>query len=373
MQKNFCRSYLVLFLIQLSTVSVTWAKSAILFIGDGMGPSIVSTTRAIKLGPDKKLFIETLPYTAMLKTYSADNYVTDSAASATSYSAGIKTTNGYLGMTPNQKAATLVTDLAKKKGLNVGLVTTTRITHATPAAFYAHINDREKEEDIAVQLLASKVDIALGGGAKGFKDEDLAKSKFKVLRTNSEMQAFAIGGKNLSQPLLGIFNLSHLKYMSERDPKNETEPTLSEMTEFALRFLRAKKKDFFLMVEGGRIDHAAHDNRIDDVLGETMEFDATISSAVKGSNPSSTLVLVTADHDTAGIDLSGYPTRPASTKELLDHVTFATGPKGFKKMDEAAHTGVDVELFAWGATAKNIHGVMENTAVFDILKRYLGL
>src|SRR5436309_107723 len=194
------------------------ARSAVLFIGDGMGPAYVTVTRVARGGSRGSLRMDRLPYTALSRTYSADSPVTDSAAAATAMACGQKTVNGVLGEDASavygkQDGARLesIALWAKKRGLRVGLVTTTTVTHATPAAFYATEKDRDNEAGIARQAVASGIDLLLGGGRKFFPEDlrTLARTGgWTIVETGKDLTAVA----SLDRHVLGLFAEGHLPY-----------------------------------------------------------------------------------------------------------------------------------------------------------------
>ncbi|MEK7390212.1 MAG: alkaline phosphatase [Elusimicrobiota bacterium] len=369
--KNRCLLIVALFLNPSAAFA---AKNVVLFIGDGMGQAVITAARLHYHGARGSLGLERMPYTAFSKTYSLDSTVTDSAAGATALATGRKVANGELSMSSGAVLAT-VAELAKLSGKSVGIVSTTRLTHATPAAFYGHVKDRDGEGDLARQLLNSNFDVFLGGGLKKFDPALILKAgKFELVRTRSELVRAAsspLSGRE-RKPLLGLFNNDHLSYEVDRSSTSE-EPSLAELTDAALAVLRRNPKGFFLMVEGGRIDHAEHENHAARALGEMNAFDAAISLALGRVDLGETLVIVTSDHETGGVSLNGYP---AHGESLLTYpnLTFASGPGqaltppvALLADDSAKHTAVDVPVYAAGAGAQAVHGVMENTDLFPIM------
>jgi len=404
------------------------ARSAVLFIGDGMGPAYVTLTRVARGGSAGRLRMDSLPYTALARTHSSDSPVTDSAAAASAMACGQKTANGVLCedatvVYAKQDGRRLesIAVWAKKRGFLVGLVTTTRVTHATPAAFYATQRDRDDEADIARQAVASGFDFILGGGRRYFPDGLAAESRTKgwaIVESADELKAV----RGLDRHILGLFASSHLPYQAEIEAARKkaadepqhaqpgtaaggqdaarTSPTLPEMTRWAIDILKRSGRPFFLMVEGGRIDHAGHANWARTLVDETAAFDEAVGYAIDHLDPRTALVLVTADHETGGLAMNGYPGEkdgiwstyrdPEASEgdEAYPVVTFMTGP-GTKRQTEkpphgaddphasgiplgqAAHTGVDVTLYAWGAGADKVHGTVENTIVYSLLKTRL--
>src|SRR5262249_38476987 len=249
--------------------------SAILFIGDGMGPAYVTATRIALGGSNHRLRMDTLPYTAICRTHAADMPVTDSAAAATAMACGVKTVNGVLGEDATAihgrrdgRPLESVAVWAHQRGLRVGLVTTTTVTHATPAGFYARDRDRDDEAGIALQAIASGFDLILGGGRKFFPDDLRVRAQSEgwvIVETAAELQ----GVRALGHHVLGLFAKGHCPYQpeieaargaqakgaaagkdAEENPAAGTAPTLLEMTRFAIDRLKETGQPFFLMVEG---------------------------------------------------------------------------------------------------------------------------
>lgn len=397
------------------------ARSAVLFIGDGMGSSYVTATRVALGGSAGRLHLDDMPYTALVRTYAADSPVTDSAAAATAMACGRKTANGVLGQDASvvygRKDGRPLESIAawgKRHGMRIGLVTTTRVTHATPAGFYASVNDRDHERAIARQAIATRLDLLLGGGEEFFgpgapareeggwspaDTDDLEAAAraagWVIVRSASELNAVT----SLEHRVLGLFAASHLPYetRSPVPPDRHGAPTLEQMTRWAIGALRKTGTPFFLMVEGGRIDHAGHDNWARTLIDETAAFDAAIGAALTMLDAKTTLVLVTADHETGGLAMNGYPDEKvgilgtvadAAGEKPHAILSFASGPgisgdpgeapygaddrrpSGIA-LGSAAHTGIDVTLYGWGAGAANIHGTLDNTAVYALLRAHL--
>ena len=370
--------------------------NVVFFIGDGMGIASVTGGRIWAHGANGSLNIEQMPFSGFAKTFSSSDFVTDSAAAATALATGVKTYNGAIGLSdpvldPTGKSRSLETlvDVAKRMGKSVGIVSTAKVTHATPASFYAHVPSREQEEEIAEQVITSNVDLLMGGGREAFlpqrKDkrnliEGLKKSGWKYLESKQQMRGLKT---KLGDRILGLFSEDHLAYDLEREEKQADQPSLQEMVDFAVDHLSKNPKGFFLMVEGGRIDHAAHDNNPKNIFGEMHAFDNAIGSVLK-RRQKDTLILVTADHETGGLALNGYKSLEESKGEgilgkvtsFLDDdrhlVSFASGPGAKRKKDDlnlhpalyfgasAAHTAVDVPVVASGPGAQFFSGFLSN-------------
>ncbi|PPA29759.1 alkaline phosphatase [Aeromonas jandaei] len=417
------------------------ARNVIFFLGDGMGLNTLTAARIYGVGEEGSLTIDTLPETAFIKTFSHDSQVTDSAPSMSAYMTGVKSNNGVISMDSDAtqesncsksagKPATTLLELAKAAGRGTGVVTTTRVTHATPAATYAHLCNRDLEADIAAQLvpggagynsaLKEGVDVVLGGGSSFFlpkadkgKREDgrnlinEMKAKGYQFASNLEELNKAEAGK----PLLGLFGASHMKYDLDRPA---SEPSLAQMTLAAIKQLKEKKQGYFLMVEGGRIDHALHDTNAKRALQDTLAFDNAIKATldeVKKTDPElkNTLIVVTADHDHT-MTINGYSAKGNKVLDLVKNgdgstqndvdgkpfttLVFGNGPnrpdvrptltsdqvmaddylqETGVKLGSETHGGGDVMLFAGGAGSSRFKGTLDNTRVFGKLKEALGL
>ena len=345
------------------------AKNVIFFLGDGMGPVTVTAARIYKgekqlaatpgslvTSERAKLTMQSLGYAARVKTFSNDGQTTDSAPSMAAYMTGVKANNEVISMSSdtlayaadgtqfingedttcaatNGKPAQTLLELSKAKGRAVGAVSTTRVGHATPAATYAHICNRNAYNTIAEQsvpghpryntLLGDGVDVLLGGGQRNYLPKSVNASSKRTDDVNlvTAMQAkgysYVDSGTRLSAldatkatKLLGLFSQSEMAYELDRVNQKLDQPSLSQMTEKALDVLSRNDKGFFLMVEGGRIDHALHGSNAKRALEDTLAMDKAIDAALaymekKDPGLKNTLVVVTADHDHA-IAFNGY-------------------------------------------------------------------
>lgn len=317
------------------------AKNIILFIGDGMGPNQVALARLSKGGVNHRLSFENFPVTGIVLNHSAQNLYTDSAAAATAWAAGVKTNNGYLSLDPDHKFLPTIPELLSTKGYLSGLVATSSITHATPAAFYAHINSRSKHKKIAQMLVESDIAIALGGGSEFFKLPLTDQAIHLIDNGNSLDQ------DNLTQHarVLGLFGEDGLD-------RRLAPPTQLKMTEKALDFLDLKTSNcpgFFLMSEGSQIDWAGHDNNVKYMLSEFADFDKSVAAAIEfAKNDKETLILVTADHATGGLVLQ----KPRGSSIRAQWTT-------------TSHDLASINIYAYGPGAEKFSGVMDNTEIFD--------
>lgn len=434
------------------------AKNVIFFLGDGYGIPVMTASRIYAVGEDGSLTIDTFPETGFVRTYSNDSQVTDSAPSMSAYMTGVKMNNEVLSMTPDTiyqgktgMPVTTFLELAKAQGMGTGVVTTTRVTHATPAATYAHINDRDQEDVIAAQLvpggakfnslLKDGVDVVLGGGCSFFVPKSTQCSGSAGKRTDDRNlinelkgQGYAFvsdragldGVSSSTKKLLGLFTSSHMTYDLDRDASKE--PSLAQMTTKAMDLLGKSSNGYFLMVEGGRIDHALHETNAVRALQDAFAFDQAIKAAinkVKETDPNlaNTLIVVTADHDHTMV-LNGYAKRTGATtatnpgvlgvaKSYVDGSVLTDADKmpytilGFGNGENRAqgsrsaftaltdavtggkdyhqeavvrmpvgsetHGGTDVFIGAMGAGADTFHGFMDNTKVFTLLRDASGI
>jgi alkaline phosphatase len=325
-------------------------RNVILCIGDGMGFNEIAFARQKAVGQDGKLWMERLPVAGVVRTFSANHAVTDSAAAATAIACGIKTKNGTLGIGMDKKAYASILEALSKKGWRTGLAATSSITHATPAGFASHVSSRGSEEEIAGQIFDNRVDVLLGGGRKfwlsgGENASNLIlmaqQAGYHVVQSRAEMMELTNG------PVLGLFAE---KGMTTLAP----EPSLAEMTQKAIGLLSTKSKDklapepkFFLMVEGSQIDWAGHANDSDNNVRQTLLFDMAVKEAIEFARMDQrTLVLVTADHETGGMLL---PEDKINAREVAADWNFKS------------HTGADVALFSYGPGSEEFAGVMDNT------------
>jgi alkaline phosphatase len=335
------------------------AKNVILFIGDGMGISTVTAARIFEgqqlgmSGEEHQLSWETFPHTALSKTYNTNQQVPDSAGTASAMYTGVKTKAGALSIGPDAargscdlaKDVGLETfwDAASEEGLRLGLVSSARLTHATPAAAYAHSSERDWEydgelndaaraggcRDIAAQFVdGNMIDVALGGGRRAFlRDTDMEPDypdamgrrtdgvslieEWQMKNPDGKVVFDAEGFEALvpgrDDRVLGLFEPSHLKF-SAANTGSDADPSLAELTEKAIELLSAQGDGFVLMVEGGRIDHAHHGGNAFTALSDTVAFAEAVAVADEMTSDSDTTILVTADHSHV-FTIAGYPTR----------------------------------------------------------------
>ncbi|MEM7481707.1 MAG: alkaline phosphatase [Acidobacteriota bacterium] len=413
--------------------------AVILVIGDGLGTSQITYARRQMLAEGERFAFESLPTVGLVTTYSASNAVTDSAAAATAFASGVKTSNGVVGLDPEGNPLRTFSDQAMEQGWKVGYVTDTAITHATPAGFYAHVEDRYLDFDqIALDLLEQGPDVALGGGRRDFAPppdsgrrqdgrnllDEAAEQGYTVWDYDSDLSATP------PDRLLGLFAANHLGYAldEQRLAADLRTPPLDRLAEIALEVLSRDDSPFFLLLEGGRIDHAGHDFDSASVAAQVAAFDRAVETvlAFQKKRPG-TLVLLTADHATGGLAINDYvdwsaaerqnssvawavsslkdvddPATPKDVREWMgfddltaegleevrvtgdsyeaarrlgamigerDGVTWIPRVEPF---ETAGHTGEDVPLFAGGPGAERFAGVLDNTDIPKRLSALLG-
>lgn len=407
-------------------------KNVIVLIGDGMGPSYTTAHRYMKDNPktfemEKTAFDQYLVGTQM--TYPEDEHqnITDSASAATAMSSGVKTYNAAIAVDNDKENVKTVLEQAKEKGKSTGLVATSEITHATPAAFGAHDISRKNMDEIANDYFDEKikgehkVDVLLGGGTSNFVradrnlTEEFQKSGYSYVTDREQLL------KDKNEQVLGLFAPGGLDKAIDR---NEQTPSLEEMTNAAIDRLSKDKDGFFLMVEGSQIDWAGHDNDIVGAMSEMEDFEKAFKAAIEfAKKDKHTLVVTTADHSTGGLSLGAKgeynfdanaikaakrtPDFMANeianganveetlkkyidlqlTPEEIQSVNDVAPSKDVTKIDDAieeifnkrsftgwttgGHTGEDVAVYAYGPGKDVFAGVQENTnlakRVFDII------
>lgn len=453
------------------------ARNIILFVGDGMGVSTVTAARILegqsKGGPgeDHQLSFEKFPFTGFAKTYNVDVQTPDSAGTMTAIITGVKTNAGLISVSEKTRRGdcdsgksnelTSALELATLADMATGIVTTTRVTHATPAATYAKSADRGWEADtlmpaharqsgcvdIAAQLVgfqesmtqrfgveAAGIDVVLGGGLQMFLPKAYKHGNVSGLRMDrrnliDEWQTLYPSGEFVSSAdqlaqldtaatdkLLGLFNASHMRFHANQQSDDTVEPSLSLMTEKAIELLKKNDNGFFLMVEGGRIDHAHHGNNAFNALWDTVALSDAVATAQRMTSADDTLIIVTADHSHV-MTMAGYPARgnpilgkvagksnspvlaadgqPYTTLSYANGPAFSTPPpdgdasaghtgrpltdsvdttapryhqEALVPLESETHGGEDVGIYASGPGAHLISGVIEQHVIFHAIE-----
>lgn len=376
MRNQFWKGLIVTTLFAAATPA--YAKNVILFLGDGMGISTVTAARifagqaAGESGEDYNLAFDKFPNVALIKTYNTNAQVPDSAGTISAILTGQKTRIGVLGVTADVPrddcAATLkhsiptLAEQAEQAGLKTGVISTARITHATPAGMYAHTPNRDWENsastpddaqalgcvDIAQQLVSMTagdgLDVIFGGGRKEFMpntmddpeypsrpgSRDDRRNLIEEWLAGAANRHYAWSGETFAEwqaqapmqgQLLGLFEPSHMRYEADRAKDPASEPSLAEMTALALQQLQQGDQGYFLLVEAGRIDHGHHMSNAYRALSDTVALSDAVATAVDAVDLGDTLIIVTADHSHT-MTISGYPRRG---NPILGKVRLPTG------------------------------------------------
>ena len=329
------------------------AKNVILLIGDGMSVTHLYAAMTVSETP---LNIESFKYTGLQKTYSASDYITDSGAAGTAIANGRKTKNGHIGCDSLGNHFKSILKYAEDAGLSTGLISTSSILHATPAAFIANNTSRNNYQEIALDFLKTDIDIFIGGGKKDFEQRDDGLNLIDSLINKQYQVTAKINDINLTDyQKFAVFTAE--KHNPEY--RNGREDMLPNATEKAIEVLSQNDKGFFMMVEGSQIDWGGHDNDIEYILTELFDFDRAVGKALEfAKKDGETLVIVTSDHETGGLTLTG-----GDVNERKIEVNFSTD----------YHTADMVPVFAFGPGAENFMGIYENTDVFHKMIQSLGL
>lgn len=380
------------------------AKNVILMIADGYSTAYATNYRLFK-GQDSLLDSH---LTGMVKTYSASSEITDSAAAATAYATGYKTYNGRISTSTDGKPLKTIIEAIEDEGQkSTGLVATTSVTDATPAAFASHSDARADQIEIAPQLIANNVDVLLSGGKKYFSEHLIEKAKDNGYEYVTDRDQLLSASTN--EKLLGLFSEDNMSPEIDRDEKEQ--PSLAEMTKSAINILNKNKKGFFLMVEGSQIDLGGHYHDAAWIMKEIEAFEKTFKEVMEfAQKDKNTLVVVVGDHDTGGMSVGGY-NKFGSNIEILRDVT-ATGDFMVSKFNASrdnikevvkeytnitftdqqldriknsstpsteinniiseyalvgwitgGHTGVDVPIYTYGPQSENFRRVIDNTEI----------
>ena len=319
--------------------------NVILMIGDGMGLTQVSS---IYQSENETVHFERFNHVGLLKTSSSREKVTDSAASATAYSAGIKTYNGAIGVNDDEERVDLITERIRKHDVKSGLIATSSITHATPAAFYAHVASRNMHERIAYNMPTSSIDFFAGGGLKYFTVREDNINIYRVL----ERTGFVMDSTSLN-PSSTLSTENKYGYLLAQDalPRwgDGRGDFLVDASLRAIEYLSMGPNGFFLMVEGSQIDWGGHDNDFAYLSQELNDFNKAIGASLDFAEAhGNTLVLVTADHETGGLALPG-----GDTYQTIQP-TFSTG----------GHTATMIPILAFGPGAESFGGIYENNELY---------
>jgi len=327
-------------------------KNIILLIGDGMGTAQVYAGYTAKKGI---MNITGMPVSGFSVTYSSNDYITDSGAGGTALSSGVKTKNGSIGVDTNGKPVETILEMAEKRGLSTGLVSTSSITHATPASFIAHTPNRSKYSDIALDFLKTDIDVFIGGGYKDFAKRADSLNLIDSLKARGYFIARNLKDVNVKSTtrLAALLADEHMPQMSKGRGN-----MLPDATEMALSMLDKNDKGFFIMIEGSQTDWGGHANDAAYIVDEMIDFDNAVGKALEfAAKDGETLVIVTADHETGGLGIIGGSILSGDVQGA------------FLIKD---HTATMVPVFAFGPGSQLFTGVQDNTDIFKKCAKLLG-
>ncbi|WP_034061554.1 alkaline phosphatase [Lacinutrix jangbogonensis] len=333
------------------------AKNVILLIGDGTGLSQISSAFYFKkTRPNYARF----KHIGLISTSSSREDITDSAAGATAFASGVKTYNGAVGVADDSTKVKTLVEIVSLQHIKTGVISTSSIQHATPAAFYAHAINRGLYEDIAADMVDSDIDFFAGGGIKFFNKRKDEKNLLEALK---------VKGFGIDTTALGKFSgIKQHQKMAYLLAENHLEPVakgrgdfLPQATELGIQFLNkdADNSNFFVMVEGSQIDWGGHANDADYLISELIDFDDAVGKALDfAEKDGNTLVIVTADHETGGFTLASTKKETEDGKSYNDYNeitgTFSTN----------GHSATLIPVFAYGPGSEAFSGVYENTEIF---------
>lgn len=326
-------------------------KNVILLIGDGMG---VSHVFAAMTANNDRLYIDQMPTIGLQKTKAKNKYRTDSAGAGSALATGEKTNYGRISVDDQGLPSPTILEYAAGNGYATGLVAACKITHATPAAFIAHVPKRNLYEDIATFFVTDSLDVFLGGGSDDFCKRETSKNLrpaleaigFQIVTELAKLDEIKTG------KVAGLFANGHLDAYPARGE------FLVESTRKAIELLNQNEKGFFLMIEGSQIDWAAHDNDLAYTVEEMLDFDRAVGEVLKfAEKDGHTLVIVTADHETGGLTVINGDLE----KGMVEGKFSTTG-----------HSSDLVPVFAYGPGAEKFSGIYENTAIFDKMMEAYG-
>ena len=374
------------------------ARNVILLIGDGMGSAHKTAARLYSAGRNGELAMDRLPVTGMARTWSTEGVVTDSAAAGTALATGVKTYNKAIAVDPDGKPVPTILEKAQDAGKSVGLVTNVWLSHATPASFAAHNPDRDDYLGITLDMFNHNVDVLLGGGEDYFlpvgttgcypDDGDRTDSRNLIEEAVGKGYRHVCDEAGLKDIEPGTTDKLLGTFADYNMPRPYT-PSLAEMTEKAIAILNKNPRGFFLMVEGGQIDQAAHANDAPNTLDDVATFDKAVEVALafQAEHPD-TLVIVTADHATGGLAIEESPQdgpcpdpkqddpRECKTALYEDGPFAESGGASFWidwTTSYPYHTGDDAPVMAIGPGAASLAGDYENTHINEVMCAALDL
>lgn len=365
--KNISAVFIAFMLFSCSTTKNTAQsnkpKNVILLISDGTGLSQISTAFYFK---DSKPNYTRFKNIGLIKTSSAGQEITDSAAGATAFSAGVKTFNSAIGVANDSTAVETIIELASSRNVKTGLIASSSITHATPGSFFGHQINRGMADEIAVDLLAGKVDFFAAGGLKYFIERKDKRDLVKELTAlKYDMNTIALGNfAQIKSSQKAGFLLANDQMPKMSEGRGDF---LSDATELGIKFLSKDNAPFFIMTEGSQIDWGGHNNDAPYLIAELLDFDNLIGKVLDyAEKDGNTLVVVTSDHETGGFTLSSQRKKKADGTEYDDYskvgTSFSTG----------GHSATLIPVFAYGPGSEEFNGVYENTEIFSKIVKVTG-
>ena len=318
----------------------------IMMIGDGMGLSQISSGM---YSNNNYTSLERSHHIGLIKTHSLDDLVTDSAASGTAMSSGVKTYNRVVGLDKNFSPVNSILEISRDKGYMTAIIATSTIVHATPASYYSKVKSRYDYEEIASQLSKSNINFFVGGGEKYFND----RRDKRNLMNEMDDYLFANSLENFIK-----INSNKIGFLTDYDEpigKHEgRKPSLEDIVQATVQKLSSFNKPFFLLVEGSQIDWGGHDNDSEHMISEMLEFDRTVGKVFNfADNDKNTIVVITADHETGGLSIIDG--------NLEDS-------KVVNKYVSDSHTATMVPIFSFGPYSSLFKGIYDNTEIFDKLE-----
>ncbi len=341
---------LTIILILCSSINIFGQDSKppniIMMIGDGMGLSAISSGM---YSNNNYTSLERSEYIGLLKTHSLDDLVTDSAASGTAMSSGVKTYNRTVGLDGNLSSVKSILEICRDRGYTTAIVATSTIVHATPASYYSKVKSRYQYDEIASQLSKSNINFFVGGGEKYFNDRVDGRNLI------NEMDDYFFANSLESFKNINSNKIGYLTYYDEPEGKHEgREPSLEDIAQITIQKLKSFDNPFFLLVEGSQIDWGGHDNDSEHLISEMLEFDKTIETVFNfADKDKNTLVVITADHETGGAAIVDGNLEESSVK-----IKYVSGD----------HTATMVPIFSLGPYSSLFKGVYDNTEIFDKLE-----
>lgn len=348
--------------------------SIILMIGDGMGYEQIKLAQLVEVGVNDSLVMQQLMWNASVATFNINGEITDSAAAGTALATGKKTSYGRVGVLPTGTLLENIVEFSQTLGIATGIVSTCSMVHATPATFVAHVNSRSDYSIIANQIIDSNVDVLLAGGDGSFsstQENSMASKGYTVVKNRADMLLVTSG------KIFGLFAYEHMDYETDRD--YAITPSLAEMTNKSIELLSQDSDGFFLMVEGGQIDFACHDNdKVNSAL-ETIEFDKAVKVAYDYvTEHSNAVLIVTADHETGGLtvlshDLNDNLPSALLTQEENEVIRIARVNNVTVGWSSTDHTNTPVPLYCYGTAFSGLpeYTTIDNTQIFTLMKSYL--